>query len=191
MNEAIREQLSAYVDGELPENEAELLIRRMSQDSELRAEVSEYLALGRIMRDNMGLAAADHLNSRVAAELNDSVADDIGVDSTNTPSRSLKLLGGAAIAATVALAAILGLQQTATVDDESAGVPAVAENSAVPSETSQQEKQRFYLMNHAEMSTDLGANGMDSRLVTLELDEDVAPEPEEDVPAEDETDTQP
>jgi len=31
MNEAIRMQVSAFVDGELPENEADLLVRRLSQ----------------------------------------------------------------------------------------------------------------------------------------------------------------
>ena len=40
MNDAIRMQLSAFVDGELPENEAEMLVRRMSQDVELRQEVA-------------------------------------------------------------------------------------------------------------------------------------------------------
>ncbi len=35
MNEGIEMQISAFVDGELPENEAELLLRRMSEDLEL------------------------------------------------------------------------------------------------------------------------------------------------------------
>ncbi|MEL7186823.1 MAG: sigma-E factor negative regulatory protein [Pseudomonadota bacterium] len=190
MNEAIREQLSAYVDGELPDNEAELLIRRMSQDSTLRTEVAEYLALGRIMRDNLGLAAADSLNERVAAQLDDSMVEDAAAESASVPSRSLKLLGGAAIAATVALAAIFSLQQTASVDD-TVDAPSVADATVVPAGTSQQEKQRFYLMNHAEMSTDLGANGIDPRLVTLELDEEVIVDPDADATTEDEIATQP
>ena len=56
MNEAIRMQLSAFVDGELPSNEAELLLRRMSQDVSLRQEVAEYLAIGRLIRAEAGLA---------------------------------------------------------------------------------------------------------------------------------------
>ena len=193
MNEAIREQLSAYVDGELPDNEAELLIRRMSQDAELRAEVAQYLALGRIMRDNMGLAAADHLNERVAAELGETAGNDGEIETTSAPSRSMKLLGGAAIAATVAMIAIFTLQQTGTVDDSTADVPVVAdnENPVVPSTTAQEEKQLQYLRNHAEMSTELGANGMDSRLVTLELEEEVEAESEDAETGDDETATQP
>ena len=66
MNDAIRMQISAFVDGELPENEAELLLRRMSQDIELRNEVAEYLAIGRLVRGEHGLAgAACHVLSHV------------------------------------------------------------------------------------------------------------------------------
>ena len=50
MNEAIRMQLSAFVDGELPENEAEMLLRRLSQDVELRQQVAEFMAIGRALR---------------------------------------------------------------------------------------------------------------------------------------------
>ncbi len=63
MNDAIRMQLSAFVDGELPENEAELLLRRMSQDVELLQEVAEYLAIVRLMRAEEGLAGADRLQA--------------------------------------------------------------------------------------------------------------------------------
>ena len=38
MNEGIEMQISAFVDGELPENEAELLLRRMSQDLDSDSE---------------------------------------------------------------------------------------------------------------------------------------------------------
>jgi len=43
-------QISAFVDGELQDLEADLLLRRMSQDVELRAEVAEFLAIGRLVR---------------------------------------------------------------------------------------------------------------------------------------------
>ena len=56
MNDAIKTQISAFVDGELPQNEAELLLRRMSHDKELRQQAAEYLALGRAMRGEKTLA---------------------------------------------------------------------------------------------------------------------------------------
>ena len=50
MNEALRLQVSAYVDGELPDNETELLMRRLSQDQVLRELVADYLRIGRLIR---------------------------------------------------------------------------------------------------------------------------------------------
>ena len=64
MNEAIRMQVSAFVDGELPENEAELLVRRLSQDAVLRQQVAEYLAIGRIMRGEYSVQGSDVLRER-------------------------------------------------------------------------------------------------------------------------------
>ena len=76
MNDGIRMQVSAFVDGELPENEAELLLRRMSQDLELRQAVAEYLAIGRLMRAEPGLAGADRLHERISAVIDDKPSDD-------------------------------------------------------------------------------------------------------------------
>ena len=45
MNEALRMQISAFVDGELPDNESELLLRRLSQDAVLRQQVGHELML--------------------------------------------------------------------------------------------------------------------------------------------------
>ena len=61
MNEALKMQISAFVDGELPENEAELLLRRLSQDAELRQQVSRYLEIGRAIRQERDVAGMDQL----------------------------------------------------------------------------------------------------------------------------------
>ena len=50
MNDALRMQISAFVDGELPENESELLLRRLSQDIELRNLVEDYMRIGQGLR---------------------------------------------------------------------------------------------------------------------------------------------
>ena len=115
MNEAIRMQLSAFVDGELPENESELLLRRLSQDAELRQQVSEYLAIGRVMRGEPQITGVDTLRDRVAAALDDVdyVADDI--DDSSGSGGYMRPVAGFAVAATVAVVALLGIQQfTAT-----------------------------------------------------------------------------
>ena len=41
MNEALKMQISAFIDGELPENEAELLLRRLNQDAAMRQQVAD------------------------------------------------------------------------------------------------------------------------------------------------------
>ena len=111
MNDAIKTQISAFVDGELPDNESELLLRRMCQDSELRQQAAEYLAMGRAIRGQRSVAGLEHLRERIAAALDDTPLQDDFDSIEPTTRRFLRPVAGAAIAATVALAAILGLQQ--------------------------------------------------------------------------------
>ena len=177
MNEAIRMQLSAYVDGELPENEAELLLRRMSQDVELRKEIAEYLAIGRLMRAEPGLAGTDRLHDRVAAAIDERPAGNGDVLPAVTSGRSVRPLAGAVIAASVALVAIFALQQTTLVDEAPADVTVPVANEGVPTIDAQQERQRQYFLNHAETSSRFGANGMNSRVVTLRFSQELSAEP--------------
>lgn len=179
MNDGIRMQISAFVDGELPENEAELLLRRMSQDAELRQEVAEYMAMGRLMRGEPGLAGADRLHERIAAAIDDRPADAGDSTSVATASRAIRPLAGVAIAATVALVAIFALQQTTGVDELPVESPLPVANEIVPNVDAQQERQRQYFLNHAETSSQFGANGMNSRVVSLRFSEDITPELEE------------
>ena len=102
MNEAIRMQVSAFVDGELPDNEADLLVRRLSQDAGLRQQVSEYLAIGRVMRGEYSVQGGDELRERVAAELEERpLQEPADTAVTVQPSRYVRPVAGAAIAATV------------------------------------------------------------------------------------------
>jgi len=179
MNEGIRMQVSAFVDGELPENEAELLLRRMSQDVELRQAVAEYLAIGRLVRAEPGLAGADRLHERIAAAIDDRPADAGDPAGDTTASRAVRPLVGIAIAATVALVAIFTLQQTTGVDELPADAP-LPVAGVVPDINEQQERQRRYFLNHAETSSQFGANGMNSRFVTLGFSEELTAEIEDD-----------
>ena len=166
-------QLSAYVDDELPQNEAELLLRRLSQDVKLRQEVAEYLAIGRVMRGEVGVAGIDGIRNRVLAAIDDTAGTTDAVMENEPATRALKPLVGVAIAATVALAAIFGLQQTTGVDDVvlQDGNPLRVE--VVPDYAPQQDLLRQYFLSHGETSSQLGANGMKSRLVTLRFSEEL------------------
>ena len=50
MSEQIREQVSAFLDGELPSSEAELLLKRLTRDSELRESFGRYALIGESLR---------------------------------------------------------------------------------------------------------------------------------------------
>lgn len=185
MNDAIRMQISAFVDGELQDLEADLLLRRMSQDVELRAEVAEYLAIGRLVRSEPGPAATDRLHQRIAAVIDERPSETDESVSIAEPSRKIRPLAGVAIAATVALVAIFALQQNTEVDGLSTeGVIPVANDAgvgdAVPTVDAQLERQRLYFRNHAETSSELGANGMNTRMVTLRFSEEITEESETD-----------
>ena len=161
-------QISAFVDGELPDNEADLLLRRMSQDAELRQEVAEFLAIGRIMRGEGSVPGVDSIHDRVLAGIDDKDLGQPEADQAQPRSRSVRPLIGIAVAASVALLAIFGLQQTSNqgpdVDTVDAGTVA-AESYTVPQPADDQ--LREYHRSHGESATENGANGMKARLVTL------------------------
>ena len=181
MNDAIRMQISAFVDGELPDNEADLLLRRLSQDSELRQEVAEYLAIGRIMRGEASVPGVDAVHERVLAALDDRPFEDEDVAAETPQRHAIRPLVGVAIAASVALLAIFGLQQTAVeVPGDDAAVTAAdsgAETYTVPQPADNQ--LRAYYLSHGATTTENGANGMKARLVNVLLQE-----PVEEMPAE-------
>ena len=175
-------QISAFVDGELPDAEADLLLRRMSQDAELRHKAAEYLEIGRALRGESNVKGIDRLLERVAAEIDDKpLADDVA-EPESAPTRAMRPLIGVAVAASVAMIAIFGLQITPGIDDEVAGDAAVVaesvEDSAytVPDQIDDQLRQ--YYLSHGASSSELGANGMNARLVTLRLSDEVLSEEE-------------
>lgn len=111
MNDAIKMQISAFVDGELPQNEAELLLRRLCHDRSLRQQATEYLAMGRVMRGERVIVGMASLRERIAAELDDTAFDQTTATSAPKSPGYLRPVAGLAIAAAVALVALLGLQQ--------------------------------------------------------------------------------
>src|SRR5258707_6086415 len=50
MSEQIREQVSAFLDGELPNSETELLLKRLTRDGELRESFGRYALIGEAVR---------------------------------------------------------------------------------------------------------------------------------------------
>lgn len=118
MNEALKMQISAFVDGELPDNESELLLRRLSQDAAMRQQVAEYLEIGRLLRRDQQVPGMDQLRGRISAALGDEALPEPG-EKADVGSSLMTPASGIAVAATVAAVALVGLSQLTTpVDSE-------------------------------------------------------------------------
>ena len=201
MNETLRTQISAYVDGELSESESELLVRRMSQDPELRELADTYMAFGRALRGEPQWQPTSLLRERVANDIGAEAPVSVEEPSSDLPStRLLRPLAGVAIAAGVAVLALVGLQQ---VGPATGPVPSVANNdlqaiaieeavlyTEPPVAEFAQDRPSAtlarYYQQHNERAANLGGGGIFTRLVELELrdGELVTPEEIEDPDAE-------
>jgi hypothetical protein len=183
MNEAIKMQISAFVDGELPDSEADLLLRRMSQDAELRHVAADYLEFGRVMRGEASVRNIERLRQRIVAAIDDKVIeqDEAGPDLES--GKALRPLVGIAVAASVALIAIFGLQMTPGVDTQAPSTDTIADtvedsSYSTPKPLDQQILQ--YVERHGAASSELGDNGMRTRLTTLRRSEEVLVEDQTD-----------
>lgn len=120
MTDRIKEQLSAFLDGELPDPESALLLKRLERDDDLRGALSRYSLIGAVLRSDGDVPAARQVAARVSAAI------------AREPSRAGRLAGlarrdsfgraaaGFAVAAGVACSAVFLIQQLTAGD---AGVP--------------------------------------------------------------------
>jgi negative regulator of sigma E activity len=69
MTEQIREQLSAFLDGELLRDEVGLLMRRLDRDAELRRSFGVYALIGETLRAPGGRLASPSFAADVAAAI--------------------------------------------------------------------------------------------------------------------------
>ena len=107
MTATLNEQLSCFLDGELPEAETTLLLKRLERDEDLKGTLSRYSLIGAVLRAEGDVPAARH----VAARVRDMVALEPALRDAQaaTGGRWLKPVAGLALAARVAAATILVL----------------------------------------------------------------------------------
>lgn len=67
MKDALNEQLSACLDGELPPAELDLLLKRVGKEAELRAAIGRYSLIGEAMRAERPAVASRDFASKVMA----------------------------------------------------------------------------------------------------------------------------
>jgi sigma-E factor negative regulatory protein RseA len=114
MSEQIREQVSAFLDGELPNSETELLLKRLTRDGELRESFGRYALIGEAIRGS----GRDLLTRDFAGRVNLAIDGEPAV-AAGGQLRDLRAprwwrpFAGAAVAAGVAAVAVVALQQRA------------------------------------------------------------------------------
>lgn len=123
-----REQLSAMMDGALSTDETRFLLRRMEHDDALADCWERWQFLGDALRGQAGRALPADFSRRVGRAIADDVAvgPDIQLKTAAVAhggSRRLGWGGGAALVASVALAALIG-SRTLSVPDENASAAA-------------------------------------------------------------------
>jgi sigma-E factor negative regulatory protein RseA len=126
MSEQIREQVSAFLDGELPNSESELLLKRLSRDAELRESFGRYALIGETLRGGSRSPLSRGFAARVNCAINGEPAALSPQAIRARPARWWRPIAGAAVAASVAAVAVVALQQRAV----SPGVGAAAQVTA-------------------------------------------------------------
>jgi negative regulator of sigma E activity len=107
----VKEQLSACLDGELPERELPLLSKRLAHDAEMKATMSRYALIGETLRTGEPAQPANGFADAVMAKLAQEAP--LKKPSGISPAvlRRLRPVAGLAVAASVAALAVFSVQQ--------------------------------------------------------------------------------
>jgi sigma-E factor negative regulatory protein RseA len=112
MNDSVKEQLSACLDGELPEAELDLLLKRIGRDAELRQTLGRYALMSEALKNDKPVAATEAFATNVMAALeNEPAAVRSGWKVSPAAMRRLRPVAGFAVAASVAAIAVLSVQR--------------------------------------------------------------------------------
>jgi sigma-E factor negative regulatory protein RseA len=190
MTDPVKEQLSACLDGELPEGELDLLLKQVGRDSQLRASLGRYALIGETLRAQRPVVAPADFSKRISASIAEEPA--IGRRRVNLPAmRWLRPAAGVAVAAGVASVAILALQapqeaETPTYVADAAQVRSDSPEAAsyiVPANTDSTAfvpaaRLTNYVVAHSEYSSPLGRRSVLSGVLA-------ADEPGDDIAADD------
>jgi sigma-E factor negative regulatory protein RseA len=113
MSEQIREQVSAFLDGELPSSETELLLKRLTRDAELRESFGRFALIGESLRGASRVPLSRNFAVRVNSAIDGEPAAASSAALHSSPARWGRTFAGAAVAASVAVVAVVALQQRA------------------------------------------------------------------------------
>jgi len=133
MTDAVNEQLSTCLDGELPPAELDLLLKRLERHPELREALGRYTAIGEALRQAKPAIASRSFADKVMASIDEEPA------AARRPARlsprllrTLRPVAGIGVAATVAALAIFSVQRAGVEPGPiAANEPTVAPTSIV------------------------------------------------------------
>jgi sigma-E factor negative regulatory protein RseA len=128
MSEQIREQVSAFLDGELPGSETELLLKRLTRDPELRQSFGRYALIGETLRTVSGASLSLGFAARVNRTIDGEPAAPALPAARARPLRWWRPIAGTAVAAGVAAVAVVALQQRAVAPGVVAAPRMIAQN---------------------------------------------------------------
>ena len=131
MSEQIREQVSAFLDGELPSSETELLLKRLMRDGELRQSFGRYALIGESLRGISQAQLSRGFNTRVNRAIDGEPLVTGDAPLRGRSSHWWRPFAGAAVAAGVAAVAVVALQQRAVVPAMKTGMSVSAQNLAI------------------------------------------------------------
>src|SRR5688572_10071052 len=148
MKDALNEQLSACLDGELPPAELDLLLKRVGREAELRAAIGRYSLIGEAMRAERPAVASRDFASAVMAAVAAEPAPDQVPQPNGVPApavraprispaaiRYLRPAAGMAIAAGVAAVAVFIMQPSVQPELDGVTTPLVAANQPAANES--------------------------------------------------------
>jgi sigma-E factor negative regulatory protein RseA len=141
MSEQIREQVSAFLDGELPDTETELLLKRLTRDGELRESFGRYALIGEALRGAGSQILTRGFASRVNLAIDGEPAQVAAHAQPARASRWWRPLAGVTVAAGVAAVAIVALQQRAISPGMKGVAPLTAQNVATTLKTAARTQQ--------------------------------------------------
>jgi sigma-E factor negative regulatory protein RseA len=129
MSDQIREQVSTFLDGELPDSESELLLKRLTRDADLRASFGRYALIGETLRGASRAPVSRGFAARVNRAIDGEPGTAIPQVMRTARSRWWKPVAGAAVAASVAAVAVVALQERAVAPVAHVAPPAIAQNA--------------------------------------------------------------
>jgi sigma-E factor negative regulatory protein RseA len=174
MSDKLKEQVSAFVDGELSTAEQRLLLARLGRDPELKRSWQTFHLIGAALRDQL----PEGVDARLAERVSMAIEQEAAITPAAPRSHRiwhglLKPVAGFAIAASVAVIAVLGVRQfqpdtagpgpvvaTAPVTSPERGYVRVDSGDRQDRSTRPADFLGRYLVNHNEYAASSGMRGM-------------------------------